>query len=364
MTTMTPQTDNATSRHAGGPLLTSRNGAMARALQLAVGVGKTPASVLLTGESGTGKEVMARFLHDCSPRAQKPFVAINCGAIPENLIESELFGHERGAFSGATERRVGRFEAAHRGTLLLDEISEMPLVLQTRLLRVLQEREIHRVGASAPTPIDVRIIATSNRDLRQMVKEGTFREDLYYRLNVFPIHLPPLRERLEDLPALSQAILDALSLRFGRGQVTIEPAALEVMMRSAWAGNVRELNNVLERALIINPTDIISAEHIILDTDAGFHAEPTAVEPAGDDGTNLADMERRTILAVLERVDGNRTLAAAELGISIRTLRNRLRDYRQLGVVIPAPVRGVVASERRNTGLNNNDGGRHVIGIR
>jgi transcriptional regulator with PAS, ATPase and Fis domain len=307
---------------------------------------------------------MARFLHDCSPRASKPFVAINCGAIPENLIESELFGHERGAFSGATERRVGRFEAANRGTLLLDEISEMPLALQTRLLRVLQEREIHRVGASAPTPIDVRIIATSNRDLKQMVREGTFREDLYYRLNVFPIHLPPLRERLEDLPALSQAILDTLSARFGRSRVTIDAEALEVMMASTWAGNVRELNNVLERALIINPSELIQAEHIILDTDAGFNTACAGPEPAQDDATNLAEMERRAILSVLERLDGNRTLAAAELGISIRTLRNRLRDYRQLGVVIPAPVRGVVASERRDSNLLSNEGGRHVAGIR
>ena len=325
----------------GGPLLTSQNPAMRRALQLASGVARTPASILLTGESGTGKEVMARFIHASSPRAMRPFVAVNCGAIPENLIESELFGHERGAFSGATERRIGRFESAHTGTLLLDEISEMPLALQTRLLRVLQEREIHRVGGVNPINIDVRIIATCNRDLRQMVREGSFREDLYYRLNVFPLHLPPLNQRKEDLAGLSAAILAQLSERFGRTIPAISELAMERLMGWSWPGNVRELHNVLERALILDPQQLIEPHHILLDDDIArpvtLQSNTTVLAP----GASLADLEQDTILQVLEACEGNRTRAAGQLGISIRTLRNRLRDYRARGVVVPPPSRGV-----------------------
>jgi len=332
-------------RHAGGPLLTSNNPAMCRALQLAAGVARTPASILLTGESGTGKEVMARFIHMSSPRAERPFVAVNCGAIPENLIESELFGHERGAFSGATERRIGRFESAHTGTLLLDEISEMPLALQTRLLRVLQEREIHRVGGVSPISVDVRIIATSNRDLRKMVDAGTFREDLYYRLNVFPLHLPPLNQRKEDLAGLSASILDELAKRFDRSAPRISESAMARLMSWTWPGNVRELHNVLERSLILDPADVIDAQHILLDGDMGRPMPAsTMVTPMLTPAASLAEMEQDTILSVLEACGGNRTHTASQLGISIRTLRNRLRDYRARGVVVPEPTRGTASS--------------------
>ena len=337
-------TETPRGRQTSGPLLTSNNPAMCRALQLASGVARTPASILLTGQSGTGKEVMARFIHASSPRADRPFVAVNCGAIPENLIESELFGHERGAFSGATERRIGRFESAHTGTLLLDEISEMPLPLQTRLLRVLQEREIHRVGGVSAISVDVRIIATSNRDLRQMVDAGTFREDLYYRLNVFPLHLPPLNQRKEDLSGLSASILDGLSQRFGRSAPSIGAGAMARLMEWSWPGNVRELHNVLERALILNPDAVIEVQHILLDGDMGRPVTPVAANaPMLAPAASLAEMEQDTILQVLTACDGNRTHAASQLGISIRTLRNRLRDYRARGVVVPAPSRGTTA---------------------
>lgn len=325
-----------------GPLLDSANPAMLRVLTLARGVAVTPATVLLTGESGTGKEVLARWIHALSPRVRFPFVAVNCGAMPATLIESELFGHERGAFSGATERRVGRFEAAHRGTLVLDEISEMPLALQTRLLRVLQEREIQRVGGSTPIAIDVRIVATTNRDLRRMIADGAFREDLYYRLNVFPIHLPPLRERLEDVAALSEAILNRLAVRFERGALDLTPGAMAKLVACPWPGNVRELSNVLERAVVLAPDGRICSEQLVIDVPLG-PANPVgsvALEVGGD---RLVDLEQQTILQVLDGCGGNRTHAAERLGISIRTLRNRLRDYRERGIEVPAPTSGVAS---------------------
>jgi two-component system response regulator FlrC len=340
-------------RPAGGPLLDSGNAGMKRVLTLALGVAVTPATVLLTGESGTGKEVLARWIHASSPRARYPFVAVNCGAMPATLIESELFGHERGAFSGATERRVGRFEAAHRGTLLLDEISEMPIALQTRLLRVLQEREIQRVGGSAPIAIDVRVLATTNRDLRQMVADGSFREDLYYRLNVFPIHVPPLRERMEDAPALAEAILDRLASRFERGPFTLTGCALGRIAAHPWPGNVRELSNVLERAVVLSEDGRIAAEQLVIDRPMTQVGSPLSTGlPVGRE--RLQELEQQTILQVLDGCGGNRTHAAERLGISIRTLRNRLRDYRQQGVDIAAPTSGVAgnappAAEPRRT---------------
>jgi len=343
--TQQPPTETPQQRGQLGPLLTSENEAMCRVFQLASGVSRTPASILLTGQSGTGKEVVARFIHASSPRAQKAFVAVNCGAIPENLIESELFGHERGAFSGATERRIGRFEAAHKGTLLLDEISEMPLALQTRLLRVLQEREIHRVGGMNPITIDVRIIATTHRDLRHMVREGSFREDLYYRLNVFPLHLPPLQQRMEDLEGLSRSILGTLSERFERSAPAISPMAMARLRSWHWPGNIRELHNVLERSLILGPDDVVEPHHILLDEDVVRRSMPIS-DVAVVTGASLAELERDTIIQVLGACEGNRTRAAAQLGISIRTLRNRLRDYRAIGVVVPSPARGVATTPR------------------
>lgn len=325
-------------------LLESVVPAMARVLRLAEGVAATPATILMTGESGTGKEVLARFIHRCSDRAQEPFVAINCGAIAATLAESELFGHERGAFSGAFERRIGLIESANGGTLLLDEISEMPLVLQTRLLRVLQEREVTRVGGSRPIPVDIRVIATSNRELRACVRTGSFREDLYYRLNVFPIHVPPLQRRTCDIPALAQVICNDLSARFGRKMVEVTPGAIAELMTWSWPGNVRELRNTIERALILAPNDRIEAEHIVLERDL-MGLEPEASADPGQGPRSLRDREQEVILQVLQACDGNRTQAASELGISVRTLRNRLRDYRDDGLQIPDPMRSRIPDE-------------------
>ena len=332
-------------RRDDGLLLSSESPSMVRTLTLATGVAPTPATVLITGESGTGKEVIARSIHGQSARSRAAFVAVNCGAMPATLVESELFGHERGAFSGAVQRRVGRFEAADRGTLLLDEISEMPLEGQTRLLRVLQEREVTRVGSSTAIPVDARIIATTNRDLRQMVVDGQFREDLYYRINVFPIHVPPLRERRADLAALSAAILVRRCRRFGCPVVDLGEDALDVLSRWTWPGNVRELQNVLERALVLSQGAEIGAQHIVLD-EVPLAPAPRSTTlqaaPAGG-ASSLRDLEQDTILNTLSDLQGNRTRTAQRLGISIRTLRNRLRDYRSQGVPIPAPTRGVAS---------------------
>ncbi|MBD88734.1 MAG: sigma-54-dependent Fis family transcriptional regulator [Deltaproteobacteria bacterium] len=329
-------------------LLESVVPAMARVLRLAQGVAPTPATILMTGASGTGKEVLARFIHRCSERGDAPFVAINCGAIAETLAESELFGHERGAFSGAFERRIGWIEAANGGTLLLDEISEMPLPLQTRLLRVLQEREVTRVGGSRPIPVDVRVIATSNRDLRLAVQDGTFREDLYYRLNVFPIHVPPLQRRKGDIPALAQVLCNDLAERFGRDWIEVSPSAIAALMSWSWPGNVRELRNTIERALILTRGETIEAEHIVLERDL-MGVEPEAAATAAVGPRSLREREQAVILEVLQACNGNRTHAARELGISVRTLRNRLRDYRDDGLEIPNPARMSALDE--TTGL-------------
>lgn len=325
-------------------LLESVVPAMARVLRLAEGVAPTPATILMTGESGTGKEVLARFIHRCSDRANESFVAINCGAIAATLAESELFGHERGSFSGAVERRIGLVESANGGTLLLDEISEMPLALQTRLLRVLQEREVTRVGGSRPVPVDIRVIATSNRDLRSCVRSGSFREDLYYRLNVFPIHVPPLQRRTCDIPALAQVLCNDLSARFGRELVEVTPGAIAKLMSWSWPGNVRELRNTIERALILAPNDTIDVEHIVLERDL-MGLEPDAPAELAHGPRSLRDREQAVILEVLGACDGNRTQAASELGISVRTLRNRLRDYRDDGLDIPNPMRTRILDE-------------------
>ena len=325
-------------------LLESVVPAMARVLRLAEGVAPTPATILMTGESGTGKEVLARFIHRCSDRANESFVAINCGAIAATLAESELFGHERGAFSGAFERRIGLIEAANGGTLLLDEISEMPLALQTRLLRVLQEREVTRVGGSRPIPVDIRVIATSNRDLRTSVRDGSFREDLYYRLNVFPIHVPPLQRRTSDIPALAQVICNDLAESFGREWVEVTPGAIAELMSWTWPGNVRELRNTIERALILAPSEKIGAEHIVLERDL-MGLEPQESIHTAQAPRSLRDREQDVILEVLRACDGNRTQAASELGISVRTLRNRLRDYRDDGLDVPNPMRTRILDE-------------------
>ena len=289
-------------------------------------VAPTPSTVLVTGESGTGKEVAARALHRHSAR-NGPFIPVNTGGIPEALLESELFGHERGAFTGATQRRIGMFELAASGTLFLDEIGEMAPQLQVKLLRAVQERRIQRLGGTATVPVDARLIAATNRDLEEEVAAGRFREDLYYRLNVVRIHLPPLRERLEDLPLLAGHILTRLNRAMGRQIEGLSPAALQVLGGYRFPGNVRELENILERAVIFAEGTSIGPD----DLDLGA-AQPApagvAREPAALRGT-LKEQERRLIEAALARWEGNRTRAAEELGITRRTLFNKLR---QLGL--------------------------------
>jgi len=305
---------------------------MARLLSTIEGVATSQATVLINGESGTGKELLARFIHSRSPRAHRPFIAVNCAALPDGLLESELFGHERGAFTGALIRKIGKFEMAHTGTLLLDEISEMTLGLQAKLLRVLQEREVDRVGGRDPVPVNIRVIATTNRTLYRDVEQGRFREDLYYRLNVFPITVPPLRERLADIPLLARHFATVSAARNGLAQPAVSEGALAHLQRLTWKGNVRELENVMERAVLLAGHGPILPEHCPVEMRDGA-APSVAVAPAVPQPANgsLWEMERELIFKTLARVKDNRTHAARELGISIRTLRNKLREYRDIG---------------------------------
>jgi DNA-binding NtrC family response regulator len=316
-----------------------RDPAMAEIVRLADQVAPSEASVLITGESGTGKEVVARYVHRKSRRAKQNFISVNCAAIPENLLESELFGHEKGAFTGAVARRVGKFEEANGGTLLLDEISEMHPRLQAKLLRAIQEREIDRVGGHQPIKVDIRLIATSNRDLEDEVKKRNFRDDLYFRLNVFNLRIPALRERPKDIALLADhfakkfAEMNALPVR------PLAPGVHEMLSRHSWRGNVRELENTLHRAVLLARGDAIGPDAILL-TAPKPGAEPAA-PPAGAAGKpalvgrTVADVERDLILDTLQHCLGNRTHAANILGISIRTLRNKLQQYRQEGVSVP-----------------------------
>jgi DNA-binding NtrC family response regulator len=296
--------------------------AMQKVLKLADQVGPSEATILITGESGTGKEVMSRYIHKKSKRSSGPFIALNCAAIPENLLESELFGHEKGAFTGAVARRIGKFEEATGGTLLLDEISEMQLSLQAKLLRAIQERVIDRVGGKEPVKINVRIIATSNRNLKESVTKGEFREDLYFRLNVVNIHLPALRERKGDLIPLAQFYLDKYADVNGVPKKKLSKAAQTKIMGSDWRGNVRELENAMHRAILIASENEIEADAIII-------ADEEKLAATGTDGIGqtVASMEKTLILNTLDHVLGNRTAAAKILGISIRTLRNKLKEY-------------------------------------
>ncbi len=281
-------------------------------------VAPTRATVLLQGESGTGKELFARAVHDQSPRADGPFVTMNCAAVPEGLVESALFGHEKGAFTGATVRTAGAFERAHGGTLLLDEISEMRLDLQAKLLRVIQEQEFERVGGSQPIKVDVRLIATTNRDLKAAVDDGRFRSDLYYRLNVMPIRTIPLRERREDIPRLAHHFVQRAAEGLGVTPPTITPAAMQLLVSADWPGNVRELANTIERAVILSRNETLLPHHLV--DLAGAAQTPAANATAFD----LDTLERDTIDRALAATGGNRTRAAKLLGISERTLRNKL----------------------------------------
>ena len=293
------------------------------------------ACVLVTGESGTGKEMMARFLHRHSRRANGPFVAVNCAAIPDNLLESELFGHERGAFTGAVGRRVGKFEEAHGGTLLLDEISEMEPRLQAKLLRAIQEREIDRVGGGKPVPVDLRLIATSNRDLDRAAAEGAFREDLLFRLSVLTLRLPPLRERPQDIAALARHLAAKLARANGLPERPLGESAIARLRVQSWRGNVRELENCIHRAVVLASGPTIEAA----DIEPGGRAARPQGEPAPAlVGRTLAEVERLLIVDTLRHTLGNRTHAASILGISIRTLRNKLREYGDAGHAVPPPA--------------------------
>ena len=301
--------------------------AMREVLSAARDVAATTATVLLCGESGTGKEVLARFIHARSARVRGPYVAVNCAAVPAELLESELFGHERGAFTGATERRVGKVELAHGGTLLLDEVSEMPPQLQAKLLRVLQEREVDRVGGRAPVPVDVRVIATTNRDLDEQVRTGAFRADLYYRLSVFPISLPPLRARREDIPALARFLTAQIAAELGRPALELGEDALAALQRHPFPGNVRELGNVLSRALVRARGPVLSPADLTLSP----APPPSGAFAAPELPLELAALERMAIAEALRRTGGNRTHAARLLGIGLRTLRARLNDREARG---------------------------------
>ena len=293
-------------------------------------VAASQATILIQGESGTGKEVLARHIHGSSARASRPFVAVNCAALPDGLLESELFGYERGAFTGAVTRRSGKFEQAHGGTLLLDEISEMSLPLQAKLLRVIQEREVDRLGSKASIHVDIRIIATTNRSLWREVDAGRFREDLFYRLNVFPITVPPLRDRPHDILLLAAYFVRASAERNGRIVPGLSPEAERLLMSRSWKGNVRELENVIERAVLLATGGVILSEHIASDGSEGIAVAGAPVVVSDAAPVSIWAMERELILRTLARVNGNRTHAAKILDISIRTVRNKLREYRQL----------------------------------
>ena len=298
-------------------------------LSLAKRVAQSPATVLLTGESGCGKEVFARFIHQHSSRATKPFVAINCAAIPENLLEATLFGYEKGAFTGASQAQPGKFEQAEGGTLLLDEISEMPLDLQAKLLRVLQEREVERVGGHKTIKLDIRVLATSNRDMLATVKSGRFREDLYYRLNVFPLEIPPLRERPMDIEPLALRVLAQATADSGHSPYSLAHAAIDKLMHHTWPGNVRELENVMQRATILTTDNIVEAEHILLPESDNSPA--TEEKSQASTTQDIKTLERKHILETLASVNGSRKLAVKKLGISERTLRYKLQQYRIAG---------------------------------
>ncbi|MBP2491744.1 two-component system response regulator FlrC [Methylobacterium sp. PvP062] len=330
-----------------------RDPSMERVVKLAEQVARSEASVLITGESGTGKEVLARHVHQKSNRAGKPFVSVNCAAIPEALLESELFGHEKGAFTGAVARRIGRFEEANGGTLLLDEISEMDVRLQAKLLRALQERVIDRVGGTAPVRVDIRVLATSNRNLAEEVRKGTFREDLLYRLNVVGLRLPPLRERPADILELATHFARKYAAVNGMPVRPLSAEARALVLRNPWRGNVRELENTLHRAVLLASGDAIGPEAILSPEGETFAAEGPAARAAqvaeaatrGLVGRTVAQVECDLILDTLDHCLGNRTHAAKILGISIRTLRNKLNEYVSAGLDVaePGSVRASVA---------------------
>lgn len=314
--------------------------AMEKIVALAKQIAPSDANVLITGESGTGKEVMARFIHENSKRKDQKFVSVNCAAIPDNLLESELFGHEKGAFTGAIARRIGKFEESSGGTLLLDEITEMDIKLQSKLLRAIQEGEIDRVGGTAPVKVDLRILATTNRDLKEAVSDGDFREDLMFRLNVITIENPPLRERKEDIKLLADFFIEKYAKANGVERKQLSKEAMDLLLEYHWKGNVRELENTMHRAVLLCLADEIDPAAIMLETSLDLQTSqpeqsaPQAVPAAPEEilnrnfvGRSLQDVEKELIISTLDQCMGNRTHAANILGISIRTLRNKLKEY-------------------------------------
>ncbi|MEZ0261955.1 MAG: sigma-54-dependent transcriptional regulator [Alphaproteobacteria bacterium] len=324
--------------------------AMKSVLQVADRIAPSDATVLITGESGTGKEVMSKYIHQKSKRSNGPFISLNCAAIPESLLESELFGHEKGAFTGAVARRLGKFEEANGGTLLLDEVSEMHPSLQAKLLRAIQERVIDRIGGNTPVKVDIRLIATSNRDMEQAVKEGKFREDLYFRLNVINLALPGLRERPSDIVPLATLFAAKFSEQNGIEHKKLSAATQEKLKSHHWQGNIRELENTMHRAVLVSQDAEIEPTAVMLSGQKAAAAAQTAViaakavektaaassaAPAQMVGRTVADVERELIISTLDHCLGNRTHAANILGISIRTLRNKLKEYGDAGIAVP-----------------------------
>ena len=314
-------------------------------LEMADQVAPSSASILISGESGTGKELMARYIHQKSTRKSGPYISLNCAAIPENLLESELFGHEKGAFTGAVARRIGKFEEANGGTLFLDEISEMDINLQAKLLRAIQEKEIDRIGSNKPVKIDIRLIATTNRDLEREVKAGMFRQDLYFRLNVINLVLPGLRERKNDIPKLARFFIDKYAKQNGVPAKPLSEAALDKLLNHSWPGNIRELENIMHRAVLIARGDQIGPEAIGVGSESSVAQRATQVTQHGNApvtpadqlvGKTIAEVERDMIIKTLDKCLGNRTHAANILGISIRTLRNKLKQYTDEGIPVPA----------------------------
>jgi DNA-binding NtrC family response regulator len=298
---------------------------MLQVIDLAKEAASSRATVLIQGESGTGKEVLARHIHTNSPRRMQPLVAVNCAAIPEGLLESELFGHEKGAFTGAISKQLGKFEWAHRGTILLDEISEMPLSLQAKLLRVLQEHEIEPVGSRKPIPVDLRVIATTNRRLKDHTAAGKFREDLYYRLNVIPLNIPPLRQRKGDIPLLIEHFIRKHSRNGSQPLPRMSHDTIQHFLQYDWPGNVRELENMVERWLVLYQGGFLASSQLFLNEGAAALPQASSGKPS----MSVREMERALIMETLQAMNGNRTQAAKVLGISLRTLRNKLREYQE-----------------------------------
>jgi two-component system, response regulator FlrC len=312
--------------------LITRDPVMRKILEICEIVAVSNATILLQGESGTGKEVISRFIHSSSERCKNPFIAVNCAALPNNLLESELFGHEKGSFTGAFAKKIGKFEQAEGGTLLLDEISEMDIILQAKLLRVIQEREVDRVGGTEPIPVNVRIIATTNRNILEMTKVGTFRLDLYYRLNVVPITLPPLRERRGDIKCLIEYFMNKY---IGNNPPCLPNEVLDKLINYNWPGNIRELQNAVERAAILSAGKIPLAEDFLLQSDNSFfNSNEKKIDLNISSGMTVADVERTLIIETLKSEDYNRTKAAKLLGISVRTLRNKITEYQQSGFTL------------------------------